>query len=84
MPLPKPQINWIARFAVLLIGTAMIGLIAPILWLLSVLHAGEWLLALIVTIWVVVVVLSVLLVIAVWAPERGRKFAELVLKNFYF
>lgn len=81
MPLPKPQINWLARFVVLLICGATIGLFVPIVWLLSVLHAPDLLVYPVLAFWVVMVIVSTLWMISVWAPVLGKKIADRVLKT---
>jgi len=81
MPLPKSQTNWLARLVVLLICAAIVGLFIPIVWLLNALHVREWLIYPVLSLWLVMVVLSILWTIAVWAPEREKKIVKCVLRT---
>ncbi len=81
MALPKSQTNGLARVVVLLLCAAMIALFIPIVWLLSALHAPEWLIYPVVSLWLLMVIFSALWTIVVWAPERGKKLADCVLKT---
>lgn len=84
MPLPKQQTNWVARFAVLLIFGAVTGLVMPLTWLLHALHAPHFVVYPAVTVWVVLVLFSLLWTIIVWAPVRGKKLVDLVLKTPWY
>ncbi len=84
MPLPKQQTDWVGRIVVLLVLCAAIGCVLPLTWLLRVLHAPDWVAYPALTVWVMLVPLSALWAITVWAPVRGKKLAELVLKTPWF
>lgn len=81
MPLPKQRTNWAARLVVLLIFGAMIGLFLPLTWLLHTLHAPNFVVYPVLTFWVVLALFSLLWTISVWAPVRGKKLVDVVLKT---
>ncbi len=81
MPLPKQRTNWAARFVVLLIFGAMIGLFLPLTWLLHTLHAPHFVVYPVLTVWVVLALFSLLWTISVWAPVRGKRLVDVVLKT---
>jgi hypothetical protein len=84
MPLPKQQINWLARVVVLLICVAVIALMLPVVWLLRMLSAPTWLVAPAIALHVAFALLSLLWTISVWFPDRGRKMFERFLKTPWF
>ena len=77
MPLPKPQTNWLARIVVLLITAVTIGLVFPLAWLLHLSHTADFVVRLVIAIWLVLVLLSALWTITVWAPAFAKKLANL-------
>ncbi len=81
MPLPKQRTNWAARLVMLLIFGAMVGLFLPLTWLLATLHAPNFVIYPVVTVWVVLALLSLLATISVWAPVRGKKLVDAALKT---
>lgn len=80
MPLPKQRTNWAARLVVLLIFGAIAGLLVPLTWLLHTLHAPNFVAYPVLIIWVVLAFCSLLWTISVWAPVRGKKLVDAVLK----
>ncbi len=81
MPLPKQRTNWVARLVVLLIFGAMTGLFLPLTWLLHALHAPNFVVYPVLTVWIVFALFSLLWTISVWAPVRGKKLVDVVLKT---
>lgn len=81
MPLPKQQTNWVARIVALLILSVVAGLMVPLALLLHALHAPDLVIYPAMTLWVVFVLFSALWTISVWAPVRGRKIVDRVLKT---
>lgn len=81
MPLPKPETNWAARIVVLLICGAAIAIVAPVVWLLGSVNAPDFIVYPVLAIWFVTALLSALWVVSVWAPVRGMKVAERILKT---
>ena len=66
---------------VLLIFGVVIGLVLPLTWLLHTMRAPDFVVYPLLTVWVVLVLYSGLLAISVWAPVRGKKLVEQVLKT---
>lgn len=81
MPLPKQQTNWVARLVVLLILGVVAGLFVPLSLLLHALHAPDLVVYPAITFWVVLMLYTALWTISVWAPVRGRKIVDRVLKT---
>ncbi len=84
MPLPKQQIDWVGRIVVLLIFGSAIACVRPLIWLLGVLRAADWVAYAALTLWIFLVLLCALWGIVVWAPVRGKKLADLVLRTPWF
>lgn len=81
MPLPRQQTNWMARIVVLLILGVVAGLMVPLVLLLHALHAPDWVVYPAITVWAILVLFAALWTISVWAPVRGRKIVDRVLKT---